>query len=222
MFSKSFLPLSIAEDSSGTQVYLAWQQLFNADLLTDSLSSLPKNVFDKLKKVVVFMKRCKEIPWLKSKAKYEDVMINLATKIFVHLFDEITFEPRYDALVKGLDQYRDVITTGNNGMGSLETFHGMPDLWTPSLCMLGTDDHLMEEEEESEESSAACSPVPSIICREYIQYKGYMIIRLRAKRLSSLFLSVVEIITAPHSHRHCMKCLLARGLLMPACLRCIT
>lgn len=36
MFSKSYLPFSIAEDSQGTHVYLAWRQLFSADLLTDS------------------------------------------------------------------------------------------------------------------------------------------------------------------------------------------
>lgn len=59
------------------------------------------------------------------------MMIDLATEIFVHIYDRITFEPRYDTLVKGLHQVRDVITTGNNGMGSQETFHGMPDLCGP-------------------------------------------------------------------------------------------
>jgi hypothetical protein len=144
-FKESIFSLSpILED--GAQTAMDFERLFAVE---GKLGSDIQNKID-------FLKSCAQISWpnvpSKNDKMFEDeVMVDLAKKVLLPLFEHVEFEPKYKDLVKGIPGLK----VGNIGLGSVHTFHGMPDLRLPGLYILATTETMSVEgvEEEGEEPS---------------------------------------------------------------------
>ena len=83
---------------------------------------------------------------------HTQVVSILVKQILQHLFDKITLERKYSKEVMQMND--DHIKVDNIGIGTTNTFHGMPDMRVEnvSVLMIGNDEENEDESSESEQS----------------------------------------------------------------------
>ncbi len=162
----------------GTQAAMDFEHLFAVE------GKLGSN--NEIMKVQTFLKGCNQIPWHNVPSKknnmYEttEVMVDLAKKVLLPLFERVEFEPKYKEMVKNIPG----LEVSNIGLGSIYTLHGMPDLRLPGLYIIATTDTMSveggEEEVEEEEEVEKEGEEPSLssgysrVTKTYVEGKRSM------------------------------------------------
>jgi hypothetical protein len=149
--------------------YFKFSDMFD----TDKMKSLTTELTDSFKHVFKVMKNAHGITMTKllQKDRYEkNMLVDLAKKWLLPVFKKVTFETGYKDYVKGTAG----LVAENTGLGSKNTFHGMPDMLLNGVYILASEEHLSADAEDEDDasgcSSLTSSPAPGTSSEGLMMY----------------------------------------------------
>lgn len=138
-----------------SKYYVRFDTLFNfkSSLLSEP-SKRPHGLVKSIKKLIQRLKESRQYLWSSDFLREDAVILELCKTILVPLFDDVALEPRYKSKCKQTGAKAQDI-----GLGSVDTWHGMPDVRIGCCCMVSTKEPLHADEEDNDSIDELLVPI---------------------------------------------------------------
>ena len=134
--------------------YIRFDTLFDfSPLLLSTPNVRPQSLVKSIDVMIKQLQKSHRCPWSSDFLKEDDVMLELCKTVLLPLFDEVALEPRYKRKCKLPGAKAQDI-----GLGTVDTWHGMPDTRIGCCCIVSTSESLHSETEDNFDSESLNEP----------------------------------------------------------------